>query len=61
MNTEAIKSLKRAKELIKLEQYEGAVACIDSALATNIKPVKSHCPNTCEDPGGYCECKSELI
>jgi hypothetical protein len=61
MKSEVIKFLQRAKELIKLEQYEGAITCIDLALDTVNKPIKTHCPNTCDEPGGYCMCKAELI
>ena len=52
--------LERSKVLISNEQYEGAIACINIAIDTLYPPVKGHCPETCQDPGGYCECKSEL-
>ncbi len=60
MKTDAIKHLLRAKNLISTEQYEGAVVCIDTAIAELSKAPKQHCPKTCEDSGGYCECKSQL-
>lgn len=82
MQVEAIKQLIRAKNLINSKQYEGAIACIDSAIThidckstvmtadkltvgkVNMNevyiPPKQHCSETCEEPGGYCECKSQL-
>jgi hypothetical protein len=60
MKTNAIKNLLRAKNLIATEQYEGALVCIDVAISELYEAPKQHCTETCEEPGGYCECKSEL-
>lgn len=63
MNNSLMDNLQRAKDLLAAQQYAGVEIMIDRAIEIAKQPTLTytpHCPETCKDPGGYCECQSEL-